>query len=243
MSSEYRETIRPVAGLKEILVKSTLSPSVAIPDGIQKIDLGIFGEESEKLLDRSLKDPQGIERGRMLYVTPEGGVLFQTKDSVGSITKDGQQTQMNISVKMAPKYINLPRPMNQDRFYAGIIHSHGTYDVPASPFDFTPLFRSVDSIGIAPMLFVVTPKLKSIYFRSNDTPQWDEETVNKKVVHWTELLRSSIQKRIQPGMSLPQIEGINAIQTYGLIRTLRDKYHLKLYSCPLHKNVAVEENT
>lgn len=243
MPQEFHETIHPVPTLKELLIKSTLSPSVSIPEGIQKIDLGVLGEEAEGILDRSIRDPKGLERARCIYVTPEGGMLFQTKDDIGSKTEHGQKTESTISAKKAPGEMNLPRHLSQDRFYAGAIHSHGVLDVPPSPNDFAPLFRNVDSIGIAPMLFVITPEQKLVYFRSINTPQWDENDVNQKILHWTTLLKSNIQNKIRPGMPLPQQEGINAVVTHSFIRSIRDKYHLRLYSCPADKNIAVKEST
>lgn len=242
MSAEYKESYKFTPTLRDILIKSTLSPDVAISEGIQKIDLGFLGEEAEGLLDRSLGDPRGMERSKILYVTPDHKILVQKKDNIGSAIENGQEIKSTIFVRKYPKRLNLPRHENQDRFFAGGIHSHGIYDIPPSAQDFAPLFLNVDSIGIAPMLFVATIKQKIIYFRSKNTPQWDENTVNEKVIHWSKSLQNIVRQKLHPEMSDSQQEGINAVETHNFIRGLRDKYHLVLYSCPIEKNIAIKES-
>ncbi len=241
MPGEFHETIQPLPTLKEVLIKSTLSPNVSLPGDIPKINLGVLGQEADNLLDRSLRDPQGLERGRMIYITPDGKLLLQSEDSVGVKDESGQKTRANIHAKRNPLWMSLPRHMQQDRFFGGVIHSHGVHDLPPSPRDFTPLFSSVSSIGIAPMLFVITPEIKSVYFRSPNTPQWDDATLQKNIQSWEEKLMNQIRGKIRPGMSYHQQVGINALETHQFIRSLQDRYQVKLFSCPTDKNIAVKE--
>lgn len=81
-STESKEGLVSVP-LKEVLIQAAHSPNLAIPEGITRIDLGPFGEEAELLLDRTLGDPRGRERGRSVITTHDGRVLIGTRDYVG----------------------------------------------------------------------------------------------------------------------------------------------------------------
>lgn len=241
-TSETKEIPKPIPTLKELLVTSIISPTVSLPDGIKKIDLGSIGREAEGLLKRSFQDSNGLERGRLLLVSPNGEVKISTKDNIGSSNENGQEICIQLPVQTIFSSQNLPRLQRQTYYLGGFVHSHGIFDLPISPQDLSHLFRNVDSPTIAPMIMVITPQLKSIYFRGKDTPQWDDNFISKKVFHWNNLIESNVKNKIKYGMSKNEQIGINGQVIHKFIRAVKDKYDLRLYSCLVNSNIAVEES-
>ena len=230
-------TNQPVS-LKELLVKATLSPSVAIDQQYPQIDLGVFSKEAEGMLQRSLMDPQKRERGKMVLITQKGDVQIQQEDDVGEHTKKGNQVGGSVVIKVAPNRENLPRAQKQLQFLGMIIHDHPE-DQAVNAADIADLLRTENSIRVAPAILVISPTQKTLYTRCNETPQLSDTEVDKIIEAYE---KEFFAPRKMLGSAIGQIANINLqkardqLDAFRLTSDLCRKYNIYRYSCPINRN-------
>lgn len=226
--SEFKE-LQSDVGFKELLIKTTLSEDRAVEPSIRSINLGKAGRDAEALLDRSLADEEGMERGRWVLVTDAGGYLLQQRDMVG---KKGEGANQSVKSNLR---------LNENKNAAVFIHSHGVVDVPTSPQDIISLFLKLKEGGVT-ATFVITPEKKSLIFRGPKTPTWDRPAAEDSLKNWVDSVNENIKSSIQPHMSREEQVGINAMEIHKFLRDLADKYDLQMFSCPSEKNIATRNS-
>jgi len=244
-SVETGEVSKPSL-LRDLIKEAIFSPTLSISFEPRSIDLGPFGEEAEGIMGRTLSDPQGLERARIVYVTRGGKVLIQQKDIVGQVTEEGQYCNLGPllfrTINVSPNFSHLPRNLRQDKYVGLIIHSHGFYELPFSPQDLAVLFSSEMNILASPALFVVTPERKHLLLRTAKTPQWDILVLDKKIKSWASMVGERIMAHVDSSMPFSQQVGINAQVQHSFIRQVSEKYHLLRYSCRFADNIALRES-
>lgn len=228
-----------VVPLRDVLIQAALSPDVAIPTGIRRLDLGVFGTEAEELLERTLKDLRARERERLVYVTHDRRILIQTRDTVAPLDNP---SNLDFTVNVS-RFLDHRerRGERQDSFLAAIIHSHRLYGMPLSGRDLSYLFRTEYDPLVAPCVFAIISELKMLAFRTKDTPQWDNDTVEQKLAHWRALGDKRVAGFLNPRMPEQERMATIAKANHALVRSIGRKYHLLFYSCPSWENVAILE--
>lgn len=228
--------------LNEILLEAVFSPRIAISPEIRRIDLGYFGLLSEKMIQRTLKDSLGRERGRSVLLNNKGNLTIRHFDTLGAFADDGRLLlQISLKLDTRSEYQS-KKPCRRTNLLAGIIHTHGHYDLPASPLDFYTLFGHPDTPSLAPMIMVVTPERKSLYFRSPNTPQWPSSDLSDQIIYWDNWLNRKRDEIISHRMSKTEKTGRTALLNYSFIKELRNNFDIRCFSCLLPRNIAIEDS-
>lgn len=233
--------------LKELLAEAALSPSLAIRDATA-IELGEVGREAEELHDRTMVDPQKRERAKWVIVTPDGRVLLQKKESIGSQRFEINGPLIDVSKFVKPQ-LRVPifervdaklRPRWQrwSLFRGMLVHTHGDIEGPFSPDDLYGLFLTEQDFKASPGVMAVTKEKKLLIFRSRDTPQWQEDELQEKIKRWNFQLSQRLESHLTADMSDQEQQGIIARANHALIRQIAYKYHLRMYSCNISENIA-----
>lgn len=237
MNAIEQERQQPVP-LRTILAQITLTSDMGIPEDIPSIDLGAIGKQAETLLELSLEDPEGLERGQDVLVTPDGRVVIYNKIYVGKHTEHGQIIEYQSPITVYPRAPLLPREKRQNRFLATTIHTHGTNFLPISPTDLRCLLISEYSQAAAPLVFAITPQRKMLLFRTEKTPRYEYGHLTRFIDYYTQYLSES---SVVPDLGVLPIEYQAQLQ-HGLLRGINSMLNLKAYSCNTTNNIAVLES-
>lgn len=228
--------------LDQVLSDATFSHNPSIPPCVRRLNLGELGLLSEKMIKRGLKDVYGRERGRPIVLKKQGKLTVHKLDILGPPADvDRPYCRVNLKLETLFSYQS-KKPSFRHNLLAGFIHTHGHFDLPASPADFYTLFSHIDTPGVAPMMMVVTPRLKSIYFRGPDTPQWSNPDLSEQISYWDNWLNCQKNKIISDKMSDSEKIGHISILNYSFIRQLRYDFGIRSFSCPLRQNIAIEDS-
>ena len=223
------------------MLEAIFNPRTAISPEIHRIDLGHFGLLSEKMIRRSLRDSHGRERGRSILLNKKGKLVTSQFDTIGSFTDDGRpfiRTSLRLDTKS--DYLS-KKTSRRTNLLIGFIHTHGHYDLPASPLDFYTLFGHIDTTRIALMEMVVTPERKLLYFRGLETPQWQNPDLSDQIIYWDNWLNHKINEVINNQMRKEEQVGQVALLNYSFIKELRNNFDIRCFSCPLDRNIAIED--
>ncbi len=226
--AEFKEGVASM-DLVDFVTKAAHTRNMVIPDGVRKIDLGMIGEVAEGVLDRTLADPSGLERLREITVSLDRKLRVGEKDSIGRKTEEGQRLEPNYLVPFG-------------HIVAAEVHSHGVDEVPLSPIDLASLFVKTQSPLARSTVFAITVERKMLAFRGEDTPQWEEKAVERKVAHWLKLIYERVEKVEHKVQSQSEMDVLMARVTHAMLRTLSRKYDIRLFSCPSEENVASVES-
>lgn len=234
------EVINQPISLRDLLVKATLSPRVALDKPYPQIDLDVFGREAEGLLARSTADPKKRERSKHVLVTQQGDIQIQSEDNIGEETETGHQVKGSTVIRVVPDRQNLPREQKQREYLGMIMHVHPS-DQAVTAADIVDLLRTENSIKIAPAMLVVSPQQKTLYCRSQETPQLSDKEVDKIADEWEQQLntvpkriKSQLTAAIKPELDFAQTQ----MEVFRLTSELCKKYKISRYSCPSSRNVA-----
>jgi len=234
--------------LRDLLIETTLSPDMAIRDGVKRIDLGNLGAEAETIRANTLADPEKKERGRIVYVTYDRRLFVQTKDLVGKRIDTGDDGTIvegifpDLEILTHKNFYAVQRQYRQNRFLATVIHCHKDIEIPASPQDMRYLLLNQFELSACPLVFVVTVQRKMLIFRGRGTPQFPQDIADKKVEGWYREMIERQKRFIKPEMSESEQIGICARANHALIRQLAMKYDFRLYSCAVSENIASLES-
>ncbi|MFA6250129.1 MAG: hypothetical protein WC686_01340 [Candidatus Shapirobacteria bacterium] len=174
-----------IPGIKQLLIDAVLSPKVAIPSGIETINIETLDVEGEKLTTMFLCDPSGGEYGIQLVVR-KGKLLATKKVFRGQITSTGAEIVCNIPefVRTGVVTDNSPRQYVFNMLWAAFMHSHAIGDCPQSPTDVCHLVRGMDDPKLQPCSFVTTTTDHLLVFRSAATPNLDTEKLEQLLAEW-----------------------------------------------------------
>lgn len=225
--------------LKEYLLESLKSDRLAA-DPPNKVDLGEFGKEAERLIALSLSNPKHPEYA-----------------SVGCIDERGRMLILREPVRGDESSVPLPSFKDKRRVF--LIHSHGNTDIPFSPSDLDPLLLPPGDSRTAAAVMLITPSLKLLILRTKSTPQFSSlEILDEGVMRWLHPAMQEERRLYEQGYNARGGEEIDlpplltedykqALRALGhkrmfMLTRAAQEYHLKLYSCPLNKNVALPGN-
>lgn len=237
------ETLQPQpVRLKDYLFDVAKTERFAPEHLPSSIDLGEFGRETERLINLSIVDPKHPEYGSMVCIDRVGRVLMLRQPVRGEETS-----------------VTLPLPENKRRILT--IHTHGETDTPFSSHDLQFLLIDPRDERAAAALILATPSLKMLITRTKRTPylsEWEafdastDMDSHPAMGEEQELYDSHCQlAEGEGGERIPEPRGeelpltvhwkqrlgqLSHKRMFVLIQTVQ-RYHLKLYSCPLEKNI------
>lgn len=205
--------------LKNFLTRITQGEKFAPEEFPSAFDLGEFGKEADKLNRAAQADPEYREYISKAVTSPRGNIFFIS-------TNRGEATEVS-----APT----PVPGENDLL---IIHTH-PLDTPFSPQDLDSLFTRPNWKGwTMPAQMVVTQTLKVLIFRTGQPPELPRgERWRPKMDMIEEPTMAEEVFSSKSDIEVPNNLGsISHKRMYALTR-IAQKYHLKIYSCPINKNV------
>lgn len=234
---EWQERMK----LKDVLVAALFSPTLSIDPRVEQIELGELGQAAQGLVDQSLRDPEGLERYHIVYVTAAGEVIVTNREGKGSKIKDGQTSLVEIKIRLNGLQF-LPRQFRQDRYLATIMHSHAPYEVPHSGADLGDLFLDIDEPIAQPLSYVISAEAQRLIFRGPQTPQWEKSTVESNVELWKKETYKE-GNRVKH-LARTRLEGLalDACIQAEFIRDLVRRYDLRVFWCPSAEEVATREH-
>lgn len=197
----------PATALREYLLGAATSNRLAA-DSPQRIDLGEFGREADRLLQRSLTEPGRPEYGSVACVDDSGRLLLLRQPVRGEATS-----------------VNLPS--FRDKRQVLDIHTH-PIDVPFSTQDLIELFYAPRGGRGTAAELVVTPALKLLLLRTARTPFYP---FPKEMIDDMEE-RHPLLRNIASGTHLPTSQ-----QHMFTLTRIAHENQLKLYACPTAANV------
>ncbi len=215
--------------LKDLLIAAVKSPTLSIPDNPDFIELGTLAKECDRLMELTYRDPMYEEKGTALYVLPNCQMIIDTKINTSYAIPNGKET--SIPAKITIKNPSLPKNLRQDKFAAGVIHTHGLADIPQSSHDLFPLFINTEFPTATPMSGVITPKRKIFIFRGENTPAWDLDFAEYKINSWDKAFEERVKKHLDWTMSISQRVDINRRAGSALVNQIARKYDLRIYTC------------
>ena len=226
-----REREPGVVSFRQLLIDTALSDNLAVPETIRGLDLneGRFNQDAERLLDESIRDTNGHERGIEVYVTSDKKVLVRNKSLIGFNHSAGKGVEIMVNISTVNNHLQLPRRHRQDRYLASIIHSHGVHDLPPSFPDLQGLFFSPDSIRALPIIFVITTGRKILVARTAKTPHLTEQQLMEKNYRWIAYIEHQFRSQMKWFMRREERRELeNKIQT-GVLRGIVKDNHLMLF--------------
>lgn len=224
-------------GLKDVLVASVFSPTVSLDRRVNRIRLGQLGDEAKTLLHESYLDD--LERCYEVYVTPQRKVLVTKNYAKGKVMENGQGTLINLKIELDPLGFLVPREKRQSRYLATLMHSHGKFNLPQSPADLISLLNIVESPGVAPLSYVITPSCSWLIFRGENSPQWFWAKINDKVNLWQ---RAEIDRtaRLWPSNQwiYKDVIHFNAHVQGTMLSQIAREYDLQIFFSPAGSDMA-----
>ncbi len=190
---EWREEMP----LREALCYAVFSPKLAIDRKVQRLRLNQLGYESQRLMRATFANRDEEESGRIAYVTARGEVIIDSRLTVGQKFPDlgnSRMTEFSIEIKVLPQADKLPRHLRQDKYIAAILHTHVPHELPPSPPDLLLLFLDSSVPLAGPLQYVSTPRAQWLFFRGENTPQWDVVKANHKANVWLNAIDQRTQR-------------------------------------------------
>lgn len=80
--------------------------------------------------------------------------------------------------------------------------------------------------------------IKTVVFRSLETPEWTPEEIKQKLQLWETQLDERVKSHLTSGMSRDEVIAINARATAALVRQIARTYELRIYTCVNGNNIA-----
>lgn len=213
-----------VADFKELIKAAVFSPNIALTQSLNDIDLGVLGQESQAMLERTKADSLQRERAKVAYVTREQKVLLQNEDTVGNIVENGQETGIHIRMSQ----VALLGRAWQSRFVGTIMHNHGNLDLPPSPPDLTFLFKA--GFTLSPSILVSTINTNYLIFRGEETPQWTDKILDKKMASWVEQLHDRVRMFQNTHMTDQDNIRLHHRATMAMVAQIARTYDLQLFT-------------
>lgn len=211
------ESVPPVP-LKDFLLQVTKGEQFRPEEFPARFDLGEFGKEAEKLMKATIRDPKHREYLSKSVIDRFGKIFF-------------------ISANEGDEYgVQSPRrvPYEEDLL---IIHSH-PHDTPFSPPDLDHLFDKPNRKGwTMPVDIVATPTQKVLLFRTSRTPETEGSQPKMDMMQEPAMGEEVFDMPHDDLEALNRLAPISNKRMYALTRVAQ-KYQLKIYSCPINKNVA-----
>ncbi len=225
--------------LKQYLLETAKRPNLVLEKRPKSIDLGEFGREAEKLIHFSLADPKHPEYANQVCVDQNQRILLLKEPIRGDADS-----------------VELRDLTGKRRVFS--LHSHGDIDTPFSSGDLESIFISpMDSRADAGIM-LVTPTIKMLLFRTNETPvssdAWKvldmtfDMYIHPAMNDERELTNQMYQEA--GGDKLPfdtevpftreglqKLEGISYKRMFAL-KSMAHTFHLEMYACAVDKNIA-----
>lgn len=223
---------------KDYLLEVVKTERFALENLPSSVDLGEFGREAERLINFSLQDPKHPEYASMACVDRVGRILL-----------------LREAVRGDESGVTFPTTENKRHILN--IHSHGGIDTPFSPGDLEPLFIDpcLEKAAVAAEM-LVTPSTKMLLLRTKKTPFLPHAPYFPDAVGFA----ISVEMENHPAMAeegqiLEEQESPSDEQNPQLTKDwpyklqqlshkrmfaltqIAQRYHLKLYSCSLEKNI------
>lgn len=231
MSTSAEVTPIPI---KELLIEATFAQNRALRPGVKVIDLGILGEEAERIQDRSSQLPVGsrIEFAIPALVSNTKKLLLRREEISGTIGS----AEAGIGVNLRPNYENLSKIERQELFIATHIHNL-IYPLPPSPNDFRKFFAEDSHPYSETCVFISNPLEKIVIFRGENTPGWGVDDLLAKVEKWNRNLKIYRFRAITTSLTASLDEQERKAQMEFLMDLVK-RYDILAFSCPLKENIA-----
>lgn len=226
-------TATPVS-LKKYLLSSAehIYPLPTAEDFPESFDLGEFGKEAERLMNATRQDPKHREHLTIVCVD------FDKKFSF-------HRASRNIG------FVNLPRPEEfGDKSPLFSLHSHHS-DTPFSYPDVIGSFYGPPLLGGLFGAIVITPSQKLLFLRTDKTtiPSGKEILEDMSALEQDRKgnnLQMNPKGRLEVAMEADSehVENLSRSSNIRmfLLTRIAQKCNLKLYSCPIDKNITVLAN-
>ncbi len=215
--------VRPSVTFKDALLQTTFAPGRALKNGVEEIELGIFGDEARNLMQTTSEDPQKREFGKTIFVTNDGRVLLQNKAIVGD--EEGVTHTVKIEHIKNPY---LPRYLRQEKFIGALLHSHPVDSLPSVP-DLSSVLLGDDELAASTAVFVVTPVKQIVVFRGESTPHWTSDKVNKFLEELGAFATTSIANYAELSPSAEDIVKFHSLAETQMSKKLIEEYGLKVF--------------
>lgn len=216
--------------LEDVLVAAVFSPTLSIDPKVNHIVLGLIGEKTLNLLERSFMDRAGVEYYLPFYVTQNHSVIN------GRL---GKGSAGRASVRIT---LGIDRENQRDRNLATIAHSHGVAIMPQSPTDLEPLFLGKNELDACPLSLVINRLDLRLVFRGKRTPQLSRYQARQQTDGWDKYIR---ERSGEPGDTnitarkfLLKTTGVNA----KWLRQVAREQDLSVFWCKPDSKVANREN-
>ncbi|MFA5933139.1 MAG: hypothetical protein WCV81_02620 [Microgenomates group bacterium] len=218
--------------IKELLIKATFAPNRALRPGVEVIDLGILGEEAERLHDLSATGTK-IEYMLPAIITSDRKIKLRKEDIHGS----GKSVAYLMKIRLERNYTRLPKEKRQEYFLAVGIHNHPV-PTPPSPCDLGGLFLSDENPIASTAVFTSSEAEKIVLFRGENTPGWTRDFIDQKVISWDKMIEERAFASLRPNMLMREQTQTNRRVQMAWLRDVVAKYDLQAFSCPIRENIA-----
>lgn len=224
--SSGKEKIKQVPLLRNILAEYAFKPGRAIPSDVNSLDLGVFQGEAMQLANNCFLDAENKDSGKLIYVTGEKKVMVPIRFFQSYI--NGVLPMLGVT--SAVKKEVAEKEKLREPYLVMVIHSHGNTDLSFSATDLLLLMLGDSVPGASVASFIVGRTKNMLFFRGENTPQFDVEEAKKKAKLWTWQLNERVGQFIKPGMNKEEVLGIVGRVEKTLLRQICKKYDLKYFS-------------
>jgi len=215
-----REQLNYTPSLRDTLIAATFSSRRAIDPNIKKIELGILKPEADNLRWLTMHDPLKRERGKVIYVTAKRTLGIDKTIYVGT----ENEVISKIFINRHAKEVRGETITLQNEFLGTIMHTHPN-ESPPSPTDLKRLILDEEELLAEAALYVITPSITLVAFRSNRTPEMSPEQVTREVFAFDEMIKT------------------NPFITYAkILRFMQEKYFLEFFSCSNNETTLVKHS-
>ncbi|MFA6463976.1 MAG: hypothetical protein WCV55_03145 [Candidatus Paceibacterota bacterium] len=146
---------------------------------------GIIADSIDKILKETMDDPEKKERAMSAKINIDGEMMIGNSVNVGTTDK----VLTNISLRR--KSINNDSRYEKREYLAFVMHTHGTFDAPASFVDMKGLIVDFEKSSVQ-AVFVITPTTKMLFIRSLETPELGPDQAEEIIKNRTENLTKEI---------------------------------------------------
>ncbi len=226
------ERFGPAPLLRDVLIESAFSPNRSLPESVDRIDLGVFSEEVEKMAMESFLSPEKKFLTKVVYVNGRGSVLVQKR------TFESQNGQAQIVGQSS----SMPRAMAKEtrskERYPGMfitVESKRNSAIDLGSFVYLLADNSFEISLTSSML--ETKDLRHIFFRGKDSPQMSIEKALEKFSLWDNQILERIGQHTSPEMTEEERLSIAERAGWALVRQICRTYDLNLFSGSSHAKV------
>lgn len=217
---------------KRAVAQATFASNRALSSNIDGIELGVFGQLSQELIDGTLRDAQRRENFYTVLVTPDQRVLVNREAQQG----DTLVSRARINFKVADIHLFGDKRLRQNQFIGAGLHSH-PYDLPPSPADLLGFMYSDLELDATTAVFVVTPERRIVMFRGERSPQLTTEEAARKVGLWNNNLQERIDTFGRDSMPEPERLDLNKKAQDAQINQIARTYDLSIFRGTLSKSI------